>query len=45
MKLLTKNEGILVYILSESPKNNLQQHLKGPASKQHPLCRTASLWF
>lgn len=42
-----KNKEILIYILSKRPKNNLQQHLKGQASKYHPppSPRRASLWF
>lgn len=31
-----KKKGILIFILSQCPKNNLQQHLKGQASKSPP---------
>lgn len=31
-----KNKEIPICILSKCPKNNLQQHLKGQASKYHP---------
>lgn len=36
MDFLIKKKGILIFILSQRPKNNLQQHLKGQASKSPP---------